>query len=129
MATYRPGDRTFINGIHPRSFSSNISRTDTSAADLYALPPKSRIKQITILGPKSDAGTSARISLTSNGGAAGALLAHFNVKANGGVSYPSSFDPDWAINDPNPTIVTAVYAEDGAGASVGGPWSIVIDTL
>ena len=89
MATYRPGDRTFINGIHPRSFSSNISRTDTSAADLYALPPKSRIKQVTIIGTRSDAGTSGRISLSSNGGAAGALLANFNVKGNGPVSYPS----------------------------------------
>lgn len=116
-------------GINPRSFASNLSRTATSAAELMTLPPYSTIKSIVLIGPKSNAGTSGRISLGSNGGTMGALLANFNVKTNGEVSYPSSFDADWAANDPNPVTIVGLYAEDGSASSSGGPWKIVVDVL
>lgn len=122
-------DTTYPSGITPRSFASNLSRTATSAAELMVLPPYSVIKSIAVIGPKSNAGTSGRVSLGSNGGTMGALLANFNVKTNGEVSYPSSFNPDWAASDPNPVVVVGLYAEDGSASSSGGPWKIVVDVL
>ena len=129
MSTYRIGDQTFPNGTVTKSFASNLSRTATSAAYLFTLPPKPVIKSVTIIGAKSDAGTSARISLGSNSTTTN-LLAHFNVKTNGEVSYPSSFDPTPAAawhNDP--LDIYGIYAEDGAGSSAGGPWTIIVEVL
>jgi hypothetical protein len=123
----RLGDKTYYRGVHPRSFSSNISRTATSAAELFVLPAGASIKQITIIGAKSDAGTSAKLSLGSNGGTGKEFLADFNVKANGVVSYPSSFGAFVGQSDPNPITITGTYAEDGASSTVGGPWTVVVD--
>lgn len=129
MTNYRPGNRSFGQGTIKRAYASNLSRTATSAAELFVLPPYSIISRITVSGPVSNAGTSARISLGSNGGTMGALISQFNVKANGTVSYPSSFAYDWAANDPNPVVVVGLYAEDGNGSSAGGPWQIEVETL
>lgn len=123
------GDKTYSAGVNSRSFASNLSRTATSAAELFTIPPYSVIKDVRIIGAKSDAGTSARISLSSNGGSTGGLLAQFNVKTNGAVSYPSSWDPLWASTNPNPVTVTGLYAEDGAGSSTGGPWTVILDII
>lgn len=125
----RLGNKTWGAGADVRSFSSNISRTDTASAELFTLPPYAVIKQVTIIGAKSDAGTSGRISLGSNGGGGKDFLADFNVKANGVVSYPSSFGAFAGENDPNPIVVTAKYAEDGAASTVGGPWTIIVDLV
>lgn len=129
MSTYRIGDKSFDNGTVTQSFSSNLSRTATSRAYLFTLPPKPVIKSVTIIGAKSDAGTSARISLGSSGGGT-ELLANFNVKTNGEVSYPSSFDmtPATAWNT-NPIDIFGIYAEDGSASSAGGPWTIIVEVL
>lgn len=119
----------FPAGKQVHSYASSISRTNTSAVEWFALPPHSVIKQVTFIGDKSDAGTSARVSLGSTGGAGKEFLADFNVKANGSVSYPSSFAATVAQNDPNPIIVTAVYAEDGSASTAGGPWTVLIDVI
>lgn len=127
--SYSGGDMSFTHGVNVRSFSSNLSRTATSAAELFTLPPYSVVKQVTVIGAKSDAGTSARISLGSSGGAGTEFLSQFNVKANGTVSYPSSFAATVAAADPNPIIVTGVYAEDGDASTAGGPWTIIFDVI
>ena len=129
MSNYQPGNTSFSQGALKRSYASNLSRTATSAAELFTLPPYSIISSISVKGPVSNAGTSARISLGSNGGATNGLLSAFNVKANGTVSYPSSFAYDWAANDPNPVVVTGIYAEDGNASNTGGPWLIEVETL
>jgi len=129
MSSYRIGDTTFPNGALTYSFSSNLSRTATTAAYLFTLPAKPVIKQVTIIGTKSTAGTSARISLGSTG-AGNDILADFNVKANGVVAYPSSFaiTPASAWHT-DPIDVYGVYAEDGSASNAGGPWTIVVDVL
>lgn len=129
MSNYSSGDKTFVTGVLTQSYSSNLSRTDTSARGMFVLPPYSVIKDITIYGAVANPGGTARISLSSNGGTAGALLAAFNVKTNGAVSRPSSFDRLWAANDPNPVEVVGLYAEDGSASNAGGPWTILIETI
>jgi hypothetical protein len=129
MGNYRQGDVTFVNGVITVSYSSNIVRTDTSAKELFVLPPYSVIKDVIFYGPVSNAGTSARISLSSTGGGAGEFIANFNVKTNGVVSHPSSFDRLWAANDNNPIIVTGIYAEDGSASNTGGPYTVVVETI
>lgn len=124
-----PNFNSYPHGLTPRSFASNVSRTDTTARQMFTIPAGSYIKSIAIIGPKSNAGTSARISIGSNGGTGKEFLADFNVKGNGNVSYPSSFSHDAAANDPNPVGVTVTYAEDGSASSSGGPWLIVMDLL
>ena len=130
MGEYRIGDQTFSNGVVVQSFSSNLSRTATSAAYLFTLPAKAVIKQVTVLGVKSNAGTSARISLGSTGTSAVGILDQFNVKTNGEVSYPSSFDrtPASAWHS-SPIDVYGIYAEDGSASNTGGPWTVVVDVL
>lgn len=129
MSNYRIGDTSFESGVQTRSYSSNLSRTATSEAYLFTLPAKPVIKQITVIGPKSNAGTSARISLGSTG-AGTDILANFNVKTQGEVSYPSSFDatPAAAWNT-DPIDVYGTYAEDGSASNTGGPWTIIVDVL
>ena len=127
--SYKSGDTSFGHGIITTSFSSNISRTATSDAELFTIPAYSVIKQVTIIGPKSNAGTSAVLSLGSDGGGGSDFLAAFNVKTNGVVSYPSSFNSLGASTDPNPIIVTGVYSEDGNASSAGGPWEIIVDVI
>ena len=129
MSNYRSGDRTFVSGVQTASFSSNLSRTDTSAREMFVLPPRSVIKQVIIYGVRSDAGTSARISISSTGGGAGEFIANFNVKGNGPISYPSNVDRLWAADDPNPIIVTGVYAEDGGASTLGGPYTILFEII
>ena len=130
MGEYRIGDVAFPNGTVTQSFASNLSRTATSAAYLFTLPAKSVVKQITVIGAKSNAGTSARISLGSSGTSASGFLDQFNVKANGEVSYPSSFDPTPASAwHTSPIDIYGVYAEDGAASNTGGPWTVVVDVL
>ena len=123
------GDKTYSTGVNPRSFASNISRTATSAAEMFTLPPYTIVKDVRIVGAKSNAGTSARLSIGSSGGGGSEFLADFNVKANGAVSYPSSFVHDVAATNPNPVIVTATYAEDGSASNTGGPWTIIFDVI
>lgn len=125
----RLGDTTYGYGVHPRSYSSNISRTATSAVELFTLPPYSVITQVTIIGAKSNAGTSARLSLGSTGGAGKEFLADFNVKANGNVSYPSDFGSTVGQANPNPITITGTYAEDGSASNTGGPWTVVVETV
>ena len=117
------GDITYRRGVDVVSYSSNISRTATSAAEMFPIPAYSRIKFMTIEGAKSDAGTSGRLSIGSNGGGGKDFLADFNVKTNGVFSVPSSFNQA-AVDSPNVTFVTATYAEDGGASTVGGPWTI-----
>lgn len=131
MARY--GDKSYGAGYEVVAFSSNISRTDTSSAELFTIPPYSRVKQITVIGTRSNAGTLAHISIGSNGGggndflAAGAL--GWDVKGNGALSVPSSVSFDVAANDPNPVVVTAKYTETGSASNTGGPWTIVMELL
>ena len=129
MGEYRIGAVAFPNGTVTQSFASNLSRTATSRAYLFTLPAKPVISDVRLIGPKSNAGTSARISLTSSGGG-GIILDQFNVKANGEVSYPSSFDPTPADAwNTAPIDVYGIYAEDGAASNTGGPWTIVVTVL
>jgi len=121
------GDKSYYVGVHSKSFSSNISRTATSAAELFVLPAHSVIKQVTVIGAVSNAGGIATLSIGSNGGGGKDFLADLNVKTNGVVSYPSSFNAFGGQNDPNPVILTATYAEDGNASTAGGPWTVVVD--
>lgn len=130
MSQYRIGDKTFRNGVTSRSFSSNLSRTATSAAYLFTLPAKPIVKSVTVIGVKSNAGGTARISLGSTGTSASGFLDQFNIKTNGVVSYPSSFDmtPADAWNTA-PIDIYGVYAEDGSASNTGGPWTVIVEVL
>lgn len=129
MSDYSIGDPTFESGVQPRSYASNLSRTATSEAYLFTLPAKAVIKQVTVIGAKSNAGTSASISLGSTG-AGSDILAAFNVKTNGEVSYPSSFNATPASAwHTEPIDVYGTYAEDGSASNTGGPWTIVVDVI
>lgn len=116
-------------GVVSKAYASNISRTTTSSSVLFTLPPFTTIIGISINGtPASNAGTSARISIGSSGGGGKDFVADYNVKSNNGQSLPSSAKLG-NTNDPNPTIVTAIYAEDGSASNAGGPWTILFETI
>lgn len=128
--SYSIGNESFSRGVHTTSFSSNISRTATTAAYLFTLPAKPVIKSVTIIGAKADTNGIATLSLGSNGGTGKELLADFNVKTNGEVSYPSSFAVTPASAwDTNPIQVVGTFAENGGGSSAGGPWTVIVEVL
>ena len=125
---YRGGASGYPHGIAVRSYSSNISRTDTTARSMFVLPPKTVISDIRVIGPASNAGGEATISLGSDGGGGTDFLANLNVKA-GTVSRPSDFGATAGAGDTNWINIEGVYAEDGGASTVGGPWTIYIETI
>jgi len=120
----------YPSGRQLRAYASNVGRGNTSSAEAFTIPANSTILRIGIEGKvASNAGTSGRVSLGSSGGSGKDFLADFNVKTNGvGVSFPSSGNFG-ATGDPNPTTVTAIYAEDGSASNTGGPWVVWMEII
>jgi len=116
-------------GIVARHFTGSITRSTTSNAVLFTLPPMPTILSWKITGTvASDAGTTARISLGCNA-AERVFLSEFNVKTNGGLqSFPSSATHG-LISDPNPIPVIARYDEDGDASTTGGPWTVDVTVI
>lgn len=122
-------DTTFPGGRKYVSYSGQIARTDTSAVRLFELPAGFVPAQLRVTSPAaSNAGTNARISVGSSGGAGSEFVANFDVKSSGGVgqALPSSAGLLGSALGTS-IIVTGIYAEAGSASSTGGPWTVWVD--
>ena len=114
--------------------TGDVSRSDTSAKDLFTLNPGDIPMRIEVYsGTASNAGTNARLSIGSSGNAtyfvAAMDLKGSTVTSGGlGQSIPSS-----AVNLGTAlefvTTVTATYAEAGTASTAGGPWQVFMYVL
>lgn len=107
------------------AYASNLGRTQTSASSLFVLPPRSTILGFLVAGTTaSNAGTSAIISIGSDGGSGSEFVIGYDVKTLGSrVAYASTGAGYWADN--NPINVTGTYSESGTASTAGGPWTII----
>ena len=128
MATI--GDTSQPAGAVSRHFTGTITRSTTSNAHLFSIPPGSTLLSVRILGTvDSNAGTEARISIGCNTNER-VFVSEFNVKTNGNEqAYPSSTLLLGKLTDPNPINVIGRYDETGSASTAGGPWVVDFECL
>jgi hypothetical protein len=106
--------------------SGTVARTDTSAKNLFTLPPNAILDDLVIAGPNSDAGTSATLSVGKTGTNTFFVNAR-DVKAaatgNGLQSATGAANTGGTIGT-SPLQVVGIYAESGGASTTGGPWTV-----
>lgn len=121
---------TSANAGHVQKAQSNtLARTDTSAKNLFTLPPGAVIISLSVLGAAvSNAGTTATISVGKSGGAGTEYLSGFDVKGSTGLGQQTPTGATLtAAAVATAQIVTGIYAETGGASTLGGPWTVVIE--
>ncbi|SRR5260221_9454651 len=122
-----------------QTYRGFVSRTDTTAKDLFTLPKNSRILFFLVWGnAASDAGTTAVLKLGKKGGTGAEFLAAYDVKtaaSGNGLTLPNAQLLE-GYNTASPNVdnakqsvdvtVTGTYAETGTASTTGGPWTIEV---
>lgn len=130
------------NGMPPKAVQTLrgfVTRTDTTAKQLFTLPKNARVLFFSIWGfAASNAGTTATLSLGKQGGTGSEFLSGYDVKtaaSGNGLTIPNAQLLE-GYNTANPNVdtakttvdvtVTGTYAETGAASSSGGPWTVEV---
>lgn len=122
-----------------QTYRGFISRTDTTAKDLFTLPKNARTLFFLIWGnAASNALTTATISLGKKGGTGSEYLSGYDVKtaASGNgmtlpnlqllMGYNAAATPVDTAKLTTDTTITGTYAETGAASTLGGPWTVEV---
>lgn len=126
------------NGMPPKvvqTLRGFVTRTDTTAKQLFTLPKNARVLFFSIWGnAASNAGTTATLSLGKQGGTGLEYLNAFDVKTaatGNGFVVPNAQLLEGYNTTPVDTAkltadvtITGTYAETGAASSAGGPWTV-----
>ena len=115
-----------------RALLVQVTRTDTAGVLKAVLPADTSITGISFVGPASNAGTSAVISVGTTT-AANEIHTGVDVKTSGGKNIASG--SGWSNNYPNIVDLPATqdiqiyfkYTESGTASSAGGPWKALIE--
>ena len=109
---------------------ATVARTDTSAKNLFLLPPNAQVVDVTLwVGTASNAGTTATVSVGKTGSNTFFINAQ-DVKGTSGKIRPTGpanlFSQLSASAD---TQVVGIYAETGTASSTGGPFTVQVDYI
>lgn len=115
------------------TYRSTISRTDTTAKNLFTLPPNAiPVKLWYFSAAASNAGTTATISVGKSGGTGVEFLNVQDVKTaatGAGSVTPNSQTNMCATIGTSALVITGIYAETGTASNAGGPWNVMLDVV
>lgn len=125
----KEGELKYGNRGHkvPQIATADITRSDTSAIDLFTIPANADIRYIGIFGvEQADAGTSADISVGISGGSGTHFVATFDVNSAQGAGQQVPAADNLGDVGTSEITVNGVYAEAGAASTQGGPWTVIM---
>lgn len=121
----------YARGNVVNTVTATVARTDTSAKDLFILPPGAIITGVRVVSPAaSDAGTTAVLKVGIKGGSATAIVNNLDVKTaatGAGQVNPNATIGGVALT--STTTYTGTYAETGTASTAGGPWTVIFEYL
>ena len=109
-----------------------VARTDTSAKQIFTLPPNVMITGISAFGVNSDAATSATLTFKSrpiDGSSAAASFGTINAKATAAKGTAATLTGIAFARQSSHQVITVEYAEAGTASTVGGDWTVLVEYL